>query len=109
MNTEEKGSGFIYPMFGAVSDVQVWDRVLSDDSLAQWVSCQNQTQGNILSWTRARLEVTDLSVVDTDMREGFIHLKIIKSENSSEDMEQFEKSSTQSFDLFFCETSNEPF
>ena len=105
MNTEEKGSGFIYPMFGAVSDVQVWDRVLSDDSLAQWVSCQNQTQGNILSWTRARLEVTDLSVVDTDMREGFIHLKKVKSKNSSEYIER----STQSFDLYFCETSNEPF
>ena len=73
MNTEEKDFGFLYPMFGAVSDVQVWDKVLSDDSLVQWASCQRQIEGNVLSWSRAVLQVTALSVVHTDMREGVIH------------------------------------
>ena len=73
MNTEEKDSGFLYPMFGAVSDVQVWDRVLSEASLVQWASCQNQLQGNVLSWAGALLQVTALSVVHTDIREGFSH------------------------------------
>ena len=71
MNTEEKDYGYIYPQFGAVSDVQVWDKVLGEESLAKWASCETELQGNVLTWSSALLQVTALSVVHLNIREGF--------------------------------------
>ena len=48
------------PHHGALTDLQVWDRVLSPAQVSAWISCQaepSQTQGNIVSWERVESQL----------------------------------------------------
>ena len=56
MNAEETDHGFIYPMFGAVSDLHVWDNVLRE-GLVIFASVIVQAQ----SRERVSISCTDLN------------------------------------------------
>ena len=37
-------------MFGAISDFNIWDRILTWEEIQKWSQCQLDTKGNILNW-----------------------------------------------------------
>ena len=38
------------PMYGAFTDINVWDSILSSEEVDMWLNCSNQNQGNVVSW-----------------------------------------------------------
>ena len=68
MNALEEGQdyGLVYPMFGAVTDLQVWSRALTRDSVRQWTSCQTKEEGDLICWSRAALQATGLQVEEME-------------------------------------------
>ena len=52
------------PLHGAVTDLNLWDRGLSDQEISDWMTCQAEagSGGNIVSWETAELTVRDLQL-----------------------------------------------
>ena len=58
---------------GKVTDMQIWDKVLSDEDMIKWTACQDFKKGNLVSWEKAnwflnstrgtaRMEMMDLEL-----------------------------------------------
>ena len=47
-----------------MTDVNIWDRILSEQELSDWMFCRTETGGNVVSWQSAQLNITGL---DTDL------------------------------------------
>ena len=43
--------------YGAVTDLNIWDRALSDEELHSWSRCKLEDGGNVINWTNASLRV----------------------------------------------------
>ena len=56
-------------MHGSVTDLNIWDRVLNHKEISDWTSCQTETEGNVLNWETARLNVTELNVSQIERNE----------------------------------------
>ena len=67
MNSMDGDLGLIYPMFGGVTELEVWSRPLTAHTVTQWTSCHTEDRGDVLTWDSARLRVTGLSVVEVEM------------------------------------------
>ena len=39
-------------MFGAISDFNIWDRILTGEEIEKWSQCQLELTGNILNWNK---------------------------------------------------------
>ena len=39
-------------MFGAISDFNIWDRILTREEIEKWSQCQLELRGNILNWNK---------------------------------------------------------
>ena len=39
-------------MFGAISDFNIWDRILTREEIEKWSQCQLDINGNILDWNK---------------------------------------------------------
>ena len=39
-------------MFGAISDFNIWDRILTREEIEKWSQCQLDIHGNILDWNK---------------------------------------------------------
>ena len=50
------------PMHGAVTDVNVWPRDLSEAELEDWAQCRETAPGRMVAWQEARLELKLLRV-----------------------------------------------
>ena len=49
------------PFHGAVTDLQVWDRVLADDCVVRWLDCTGtDREGNLLTWDTLNLNISGL-------------------------------------------------
>ena len=48
------------PHHGAVTDVNIWDRILSEQEVSDWMFCKTETGGNVISWETAQLNVLQL-------------------------------------------------
>ena len=57
------------PLNGAITDVNVWNRILSSRDLDSWRFCHSQEKGNILNWTTVQLEISGLSQEKIDKTE----------------------------------------
>ena len=53
-----KMEGFPRPLHGAVSDLQVWSRLLEEEELLQWLHCRSDLLGNFLTWESLHLNTT---------------------------------------------------
>ena len=70
MNTREPETEDDYcsvnhcPLHGAVTDLNLWDRGLTDQQISDWMSCQAEAEagGNIVSWETAELNIRELSL-----------------------------------------------
>ena len=48
---------FSYPMYGALTDVHLWDRPLKDTEIKFWAQCRDDVGGNVFNWTTDNLEI----------------------------------------------------
>ena len=55
------------PSHGAMTDVNVWPRDLSDGEVSDWAQCRRTPPGRTLAWEEARLEVKLLRVSDINL------------------------------------------
>ena len=53
------------PMYGAITDLNVWNMILSDDESENWMNCTSQREGNVFSWQNSsqHIELTGLKKV----------------------------------------------
>ena len=49
------------PHHGALTDVNIWDRILSEQEQSDWMFCKTETGGNVVSWESAQLNITGLN------------------------------------------------
>ena len=56
-------------MHGAMTDLQVWSRVLTDLQLEDWRSCAADSRGNIIDWSNAVLESQGLDIIELNKKE----------------------------------------
>ena len=54
------------PHHGAVSDLQVWSRLLDDDEVLQWLQCRSGLVGDFLSWETLQINITGLYTWDRE-------------------------------------------
>ena len=54
-------SVWVEPYHGAMTDVNIWDRVLSEQEQSDWMFCKTETGGNVVSWGSAQLNITGLN------------------------------------------------
>ena len=54
----------VEPYHGALTDVNIWDRILPEQEQSDWMFCKTETGGNVVSWESAQLNITGL---DTDL------------------------------------------
>ena len=53
------------PHHGALTDFNIWDRILTEQEESDWMFCKTETGGgNVISWQSAQLNITGL---DTDL------------------------------------------
>ena len=63
-------------MFGAMTDVNIWNRSLSQSEVEQWSRCELETGGNLLDWTTAQWEAVGLQ--EEKVKEEEICVKNLK-------------------------------
>ena len=51
------------PFHGAVSDVNVWSRLLSEEEILAWSLCQRDIPGHVLSWSEVMLDISPMLAV----------------------------------------------
>ena len=49
------------PHHGALTDVNIWDRILPEKDQSDWMFCKTDTEGNVVSWESAQLNITGLN------------------------------------------------
>ena len=49
------------PHHGAITDVNIWDRILPEQEQSDWMFCKTETGGNVVSWESAQLNITGLN------------------------------------------------
>ena len=59
------------PFHGAVTDLQVWDRVLEDEGVVRWLDCTPGTdrEGNLLTWDTLNLNISGLVTQEIEASE----------------------------------------
>ena len=50
------------PMHGAVTDFNVWSRVLTPRQIADWAHCKVTTSPDLVDWSKAQLNISRLDV-----------------------------------------------
>ena len=51
------------PVHGAVSDLNIWSRILSEEEISAWSLCQRDLPGSVLSWSEASLDISPMLTV----------------------------------------------
>ena len=59
---------FHYSMFGAMTDVNIWNRSLSGAEVEQWSRCELGAGGNLLDWNTAQWEAVGLQEEELDTK-----------------------------------------
>ena len=53
---------FIYPFQGEVTDVNIWNKTLTDDDVKKFSNCHSGS-GNLVSWDKARINLNSVEVI----------------------------------------------
>ena len=84
------------PMHGAMTDVSVWSRVLTDSEVSSWSACGSVTGDKLVDWTTAALNVSGLEVEERERDEICAEL------NRRDQLMVFDDSKTFDGILKFC-------
>ena len=72
MNIErpEYHHNMISPMFGAFTDLNVWNTILSKEDEDSWIKCQFEKEGNVISWKEygQHVQMTGLKIVNESLK-----------------------------------------
>ena len=60
---------FVYPFQGEVTDVNIWNKTLSQKDMDKWSNCQSGEPGNIVNWNEARFKFYNIETTDIHMDE----------------------------------------
>ena len=70
------------PMYGAFTDINIWDDMLSNDEIDDWIDCKNKKGGNIINWQNISqsIRLTGLHFVNDSIGnicpKKFVHLLV---------------------------------
>ena len=58
--------GLTMPMYGAFTDINVWNKTISNEEKDNWMNCRNKNQGNVISWqdSSRNVEITGLKLTN---------------------------------------------
>ena len=62
-------AGYWFSVFGAMTDVNIWNRGLSQSEVEQWSRCELGAGGNLLDWTTAQWKAVGLLDNEVDLIE----------------------------------------
>ena len=79
------GGTYKYSMFGAMTDVNMWNRTLAEQELKRWNKCELGIGGNLLDWNSARWEAVGLQETEVDID------KVCKKEGSKKNLIAFKR------------------
>ena len=54
------------PMHGAITDVNVWNKILSKEDIENWTDCKDPGGGNFLNWNNATVNLELLEDIEMD-------------------------------------------
>ena len=54
------------PAHGAITDVNIWSRELTDQEMLDWALCKKEVAPDVLSWSEAQLKIKLLTVREMD-------------------------------------------
>ena len=54
------------PSDGAVTDVNVWRRILTEEEIRQWHHCRTEPEGKVINWDTAELNINNLDTSEVD-------------------------------------------
>ena len=97
MNTKQLGHSF----HGAMTDVQVWNRVLTPSQLTAWAQCEAGGSGDLISWDTAVINVTGASRLTADKEE------ICRRKENNNNIVAFNRKSSFSQSVKLCHTVGE--
>ena len=61
-----KDGDYVWPVFGAVTDLNIWGRVLATEEVMAWENCGMVGEGDIVAWEDIQLDRVGLEVVILD-------------------------------------------
>ena len=59
----------VYPMYGAVTDLQVWDKVRDEKEIQSWSECRDNVGGNIINWSDLTMKIIGYEVAEVRKEE----------------------------------------
>ena len=59
----------VAPMYGAITDLNVWNRILSEEESENWMNCTIQTEGDVFSWQNSsqHIQLTGLKKISDSL------------------------------------------
>ena len=62
----------VAPMYGAITDLNVWNRILSEEESENWMNCTIQTEGDVFSWQNSsqHIQPTGLKKISDSLFTG---------------------------------------
>ena len=55
------------PMHGSVTDVNIWNYILTTEEISNWTNCKKIRKGNIIDWNTAVLDIQLLETFEYDI------------------------------------------
>ena len=53
------GNNYKFPFNGAITDVNIWNRILSEKETSNWSKCVSNESGNTLNWEKAQFKKSE--------------------------------------------------
>ena len=69
---------YSHSMFGAMTDINIWNRSLSKTEVEQWSRCELEAGGNLVDWNTAQWEAVGLKRIHLEKQEVCGKLKATK-------------------------------
>ena len=63
-----KDGVYVWPLFGAVTDVHIWGRALNEKEVREWEQCEKEGCGDIVDWENIQLDSLGLDMIDMDKK-----------------------------------------
>ena len=99
-SSQMDNGGMDSPMFGQVTDVNLWDTILSDQKISEWSKCKTTEGGNILNWktvtfavkggNKGEIELLDMKL-DSICLKSAATTRFFAYENTVESMKENQK------------------
>ena len=95
LNSNEQNN----PFYGEITDVNIWNRVLNSQDIAEWTYCRESFKGNVMNWD----DISKIQFVHLELKN--IDMKDICNSSSAKDVNVYKNSVETAQDTIkFCNT-----